>query len=137
MQQLSANEKLRRLLQGKDAAKRHASARKTGAGHGASFETGRRHKSVVAARPPIEDEEEDIGRSALGKSGRKQASGEAREPDNDTSGISNDHEARNREQGAGESRKSKRTTSYLDEILEQRERKRKKKQKRKENKSNT
>ena len=118
----SAAERLKRLLQ-------DGTVERTGVmGSGVTREMGGKSKYGVATKAPVEDEddEEELGRSALGGSVRKKAD-TANEMEDDSRDIEEDQGDNATNDGTGQRKSSKRPRSYMDEVLEGRERKRKKK----------
>ena len=118
----SPAERMRRLVQ--DGIVERA----PGVRSGVTRDVGEKTKYVVATREPVEDEDEDLGRSALGGSVRRKAD-TANDVQDNSGDIKEDQSGNATNDWTGGRKSSKRKKSYLDEVLEQKARKRKKKKK--------
>lgn len=138
LQHVSANEKLRRLLQGKGGGQRVGAGTRTGRASRGQKVGGQvpavssKYEAATATKRSVEDEEEEeVGRSAVGKSKRKGPAAER--PRLLVKGRKVDPEVKLQ---PGARTKALRTVSYLDEMLETNARKREKKRRRKEGRNN-
>lgn len=136
-EELSSNDKLRRQLLGKDYEKKLGKRkREEERSKSRPLQAGSKPRPASSKQRVDEDSEDEPGRSALGKPRRghaknatAQPNGEAREDAVLKSNMSTD--AASMEHGNAH----KRTSNYLDEVLEDRSRRRHKKSKKKKRES--
>ena len=128
-QDLSSNDKLRKQLLGKDFARlygRSGSGGKSGLG---VLPMGSMPRPTAAKRPVEEDEEDEGGRSSLGKSKRRREVNKqgSDEPADDTGTIK-----ANESDQAGRVSKPRKSSNYLDEVLADIDRKKRQKKRKKQ-----
>ena len=127
-QELSSNDRLRKQLLGKDFAKLYGATVGAWKGRLGGANLGSKPRPMTTSKVDVEEEDDEEGRSTLGKSKAKKKIPIQQGPENleDDSKEVNDHmEASN----ADPSRPSKRVSSYLDEVLAEKHRKKQKKKK--------
>lgn len=119
--ELASNHKLRRQLLGSDSSKRLAKSKQDDESIAGQMSLGSKPQPAWQ-RALVDDEQDEGGRSSLGKSKRKRE-GDNQEPEQGE--IDDDGGTHIRPT------KPKRTTNYLDEMLAEKQRKKEKKLKRK------
>ncbi|MCJ1281255.1 hypothetical protein MMC26_000573 [Xylographa opegraphella] len=125
-QEISSNDKLRKQLLGKEFAKLCGSAGSAAKKDFGKFAMGSKPRPVVTKRV-VDEEQEEFGRSSLGKPKRKLEAGSLDAEPGEGRGDENEPLHRSNTRGIGSGSSAKRRSTYLDEVLAEKLRKKKKK----------